>query len=277
MDIYCNNCGKIGHLYHQCKIPITSIGVIAFRIVNSIPEFLMIRRKDTLGMIDFMRGKYSIYNKYYIMNMLNQMTIEEKNRLLLGDFDLLWQSIWGIKPSASPIKSSQYQTEECVSRDKYYLLLNGVTTKTDAYTLSDLVENSNKITTQWQEAEWGFPKGRRNPQENDFDCAIREFCEETGFSAKVLNNVQNILPYEEIFTGSNYKSYKHKYYLMYIDYKNTFEMDNFEKAEVSKMEWKKYEDCINIIRDYNVEKKRLLHRVYQTLLRYPLYFINTTK
>ena len=28
---YCNNCGKTGHLFHNCKMPITSLGVIAFR------------------------------------------------------------------------------------------------------------------------------------------------------------------------------------------------------------------------------------------------------
>lgn len=273
MNMYCNNCGKIGHLYHQCKIPITSIGVIAFRVVNSVPEFLMIRRKDTLGMIDFMRGKYSIYNKYYIMNMLNQMTVDEKNVLIRKDFDFLWQSIWGVKSTNA--KSLQYQNEEYSSREKYNILVQGVTKNNlNSYTLNDLVEDSNKIT-QWQEAEWGFPKGRRNTQENDFDCAIREFCEETGFSANALNNMQNILPYEEIFTGSNYKSYKHKYYLMYIEYNDTLEMDKFERAEVSKMEWKTYEDCVNSIRHYNIEKKRIIHNVYQTLLRSPLFFVHS--
>ena len=51
-DNYCNNCGKQGHLYHQCKMPITSIGIIVFRYneKNNI-EYLMIRRKDTLGLL----------------------------------------------------------------------------------------------------------------------------------------------------------------------------------------------------------------------------------
>ena len=65
-DNYCNNCGKNGHLYHQCKLPITSIGIVAFRMKNNNPEFLMIRRKDTLGHVDFMRGKYSVNNKDYL-------------------------------------------------------------------------------------------------------------------------------------------------------------------------------------------------------------------
>jgi hypothetical protein len=27
----CNNCNKYGHLFHQCRLPITSYGVIVFR------------------------------------------------------------------------------------------------------------------------------------------------------------------------------------------------------------------------------------------------------
>ena len=77
---FCNNCGKLGHLFHQCKVPITSIGIIPIRIVkkydaslnkyeNSI-ELLIIKRKDTLSFVDFMRGKYSIEDKNYIKNLI---------------------------------------------------------------------------------------------------------------------------------------------------------------------------------------------------------------
>ena len=111
-DNYCNNCGKQGHLYHQCKMPITSLGIILFRVRDEmvppppgietveianikILEYLMIRRKDTLGYIDFMRGKYSIFNKDYIMNMLKQMSVEEKNSLKTLEFNEIWKKIWG--------------------------------------------------------------------------------------------------------------------------------------------------------------------------------------
>jgi hypothetical protein len=94
----CNNCGKSGHLFHKCKLPITSIGVIVFRICPSENEnepckiqYLLIRRKETLGYIDFMRGKYSVHNKDYIMNMLKQMTRHEKQQLTCGDFEKLWK------------------------------------------------------------------------------------------------------------------------------------------------------------------------------------------
>ena len=56
---FCNNCGKTGHLFHQCKIPITSIGIISMRknSANNNIELLLICRKDSLAFVDFMRGK----------------------------------------------------------------------------------------------------------------------------------------------------------------------------------------------------------------------------
>ena len=52
--LYCNNCGKQGHLYHDCKIPITSIGIILFqKNKNNEFKYLMIRRKESFGICDF--------------------------------------------------------------------------------------------------------------------------------------------------------------------------------------------------------------------------------
>jgi ADP-ribose pyrophosphatase YjhB (NUDIX family) len=266
---YCNNCGKQGHLFNQCKIPITSIGVIAFRISNVNEEkrieYLLIRRKETLGYIDFMRGKYSVQNKYYIMNMIKQMTNYEKECLKKGDFNALWKDIWG-----SDIYKNQYKTEEIISREKYNSLYSGVFFKNDFYNLSTLIEESNKFT-RWIEPEWGFPKGRRNIQEKDYDCAVREFCEETGYSQERLKNIQNILPVEETFTGSNYKSYKHKYFIMYINYNDTLNVNNYQKSEVSKMEWKTYDECIACIRPYNLEKIRMITNVDTCLRNFNIY------
>jgi len=276
---YCNNCGKNGHGYVNCKIPIISIGIICFRqmaVLEPPPgmesikpiqqyEYLMIRRKDTLGYIDFMRGKYSVYNKNYIMNMLKQMTVSEKEELKTGNFDNLWIQIWGLGHKLT----TQYKAEESVSRDKFNLLRSGVLVKNDFYTLTSLIEDSSQYS-EWTEAEWGFPKGRRNYQEKDLECALREFSEETGYSTSTLQNIQNIVPFEETFLGSNYKSYKHKYYLMYMNMEDSLVNVAFEKSEVSKMEWKTYEQCMADIRSYNVEKNRVISNVNNTLLNFYL-------
>jgi len=265
-NVFCNNCGKQGHSFHQCKIPITSIGVVIYRINNNRIEYLMIRRKDTLGYVDFMRGKYSVHNKYYIMNMLKQMTIDEKEKLKKGDFNELWENIWGENSVLN-----KYKTEESVSKEKFQNLFTGILVKDEYYTLNSLIDESNTSEEdKWIEPEWGFPKGRRNFLEKDYDCAIRECCEETGFKSQYLRNTQNILPFEEIFTGSNYKSYKHKYYLMFIDYANSLNIQDFQKTEVSKMEWKSLEEALESIRYYNVEKKRILVKIDKMLKKYKM-------
>ena len=59
--IYCGNCGKQGHVFHSCKLPIISNGLIVYREKNTNGqssksngetdtnkfEYLMIKRKDT--------------------------------------------------------------------------------------------------------------------------------------------------------------------------------------------------------------------------------------
>ncbi len=55
----------------------------------------------------------------------------------------------------------------------------------------------------------------------------------------------DLFPMEEIFMGSNEKSYKHKYYLAYIKDSKNLDLNNFQKTEVSKVEWKTYDKALN--------------------------------
>jgi len=90
--MHCNNCGKQGHVYNDCRIPITSYGIIAFRYNPYLKEnqYLMVCRNNSFGFIDFMRGKYSVYNKHYIKNLIKQMTREEIENIKTMTFDQLF-------------------------------------------------------------------------------------------------------------------------------------------------------------------------------------------
>jgi 8-oxo-dGTP pyrophosphatase MutT (NUDIX family) len=128
--------------------------------------------------------------------------------------------------------------------------------------IKDVVAASS---TAWEECEWEFPKGRKNQNERDIHTALREFEEETGISSKTITIIQNILPYEENFIGSNYKCYKNKFFLAHTMEDTTANMSRYQKSEVSKMEWKTYDDCMSCIRDTCLEKKQLLTKI-NTLL-----------
>ena len=104
---------------------------------------------------------------------MNEMTIGEKQNILTKTFDELWNEMWG----STNIENNKYKSEKMISKKKYETIKHGVEIENIHYTLKKIVDNSE---TKWEETEWEFPKGRRNQNEKDIICALREFEEETG-------------------------------------------------------------------------------------------------
>uniref|UniRef100_A0A6C0EGL2 Nudix hydrolase domain-containing protein n=1 Tax=viral metagenome TaxID=1070528 RepID=A0A6C0EGL2_9ZZZZ len=272
----CNNCGKNNHNIYQCKLPITSYGVIVFKINNNILNYLMIRRKNSFGYIDFIKGKYSINNIEQIQNNIDEMSNYEKTILGSQPFDFLWKQLW-----CENVNLSNYKNEEYVCSKKFDAIKNGIMIDNKQVILDELLENSK---TNWTETEWEFPKGRKNYQERDIDCALREFEEETGISKENINIIENVLPFEEIYVGSNHKIYKHKYFLGLIknsdsigsnnstifDSYSDYDLTLYQQSEVSKLEWKTIEQCLESIRPYNLEKKTIITNVNKILQEFIL-------
>ena len=100
-------------------------------------------------------------------------------------------------------------------------------------------------------------------------CAIREFEEETGIPKNKIDVIQNIIPLEEVFIGSNFKSYKHKYFVAQIK-DNNININKYQESEVSSVKWVSLNDIDNYIRGYNLEKKNILLKVQNLLEKYSL-------
>ena len=257
-NMICKNCNRPFHTLKQCKYPITSYGIILFRIFHGEIQYLMIRRKNSFGYIDFIKGQYTENNLEYLQKLFDEMSIEEKTIILENyDFDILWKKMWEDNYRPNIFNSSKQKFGN--------LKTSGV--------LEQIIENS---TTRWYETEWEFPKGRRNYMEKDLECALREFQEETGINSNDIILIENLLPFEEIFTGTNYKSYKNKYFLASLKKSNNNNFDNFEKldnyqiSEVSKIEWKTLENCTDSIRPYNIEKIKLIDQINDTIMKYQI-------
>ncbi len=270
-NIYCGNCGKLGHTYRKCKFPITSCGIILFKnnkffepikndtgdIINNHERyyFLLIRRKDTLGYVEFLRGKYDEKNEEYLIKIFKTMTQSEVERIKTLDFSQLWNELWSHR------NYKQYQVEFENSKAKFENLRSGK--------YLDLEKIITQAEISYTEKEWGFPKGRRNIKESDYDCAMREFQEETGFLNDEYTILKNIKPVEEIFYGSNSIRYKHIYYIGECLSERKIKVDpenKFQATEIGGIEWFNLEDSLSKIRPYNKEKKDVLRKVHKLLL-----------
>ncbi len=252
-EIICINCNKIGHTFKQCHQPISSYGIIAFKLINKSFFFLMICRKDTFHYVEFMRGRYDLEDKNYINSLLDGFTNNERDIITKYDFDYLWTKLWMSK------NQERYNREYYDSKNKFNILMN------EKYLINYFV----KYDVTWLEPEWGFPKGRRNLGEDDLECAKREFEEETGLINDQYQLIDTTSFIKEIFIGTNNLKYKHVYYIAFCnsDVNVNLDKSNLDQiSEVSNIEWVEYNECLNRIRPYNIEKINVLKTVYNKII-----------
>ena len=115
-----------------------------------------------------------------------------------------------------------------------------------------------KANTQFEEKRVGI--SRRNIKETDYDCATREFEEETGFEKKRIYGFKEHKPVEEIFYGSNDIRYKHIYYIAQSLSERKLKVDPENKHQVTEIggiEWFNLNEGLDKIRPYNKEKNVL--------------------
>ena len=301
-NIRCGNCGKQGHIYKDCVLPTMSMGIICCKMqshnVNDLLtksfhttppmssptlstsshlthpthpplptppniRYLLICRKYTMAFVEFIRGKYEITKPVYITKLMERMTFEELMKISKNTYDELYKNLW-----QNNYDNHHHYNEYVKANAKFLTLTNGYTYKDNKYNLQYFV---NSVEKAWKEPEWGFPKGRRNNNEPDLKCAIREFSEETNLTDKDYSLI-NLDPIDETYTSLNKIRYKHIYYLAQASKtakaaELTISPDNkYQAVEVGDIGWFTYEEALEKIRDYQTEKKQVLEKVHKTLI-----------
>jgi 8-oxo-dGTP pyrophosphatase MutT (NUDIX family) len=245
MSSACSNCGKSGHFFRECQEPITSLGILAFRRspVHGV-QWLLIRRRVSIGFIEIMRGKFTVGDISGIQVLVDQATVDERRQLLVRSFADLWRDLWN-----GPA-SRRYHQEYEQARQKFEQLRgSGV--------LAAAVTTSG---TSWAEPEWGFPKGRRSSTESELACALRETYEEAGVRRQDLRVLDGD-PLLEEYRGSNGIFYRHRYWLAEAPGGLEVAMDPAnidQRREISDVRWCGLEEARELIRDYNHEKRAVL-------------------
>lgn len=248
MNIYCNNCGNEGHVYKHCRYPVLSYGVICF---TKDKKILMIRRKDSINYIEFLRGKYKLNDEKYIIGLLNGCCLGEREKLITNSFKQLWDELWFSGEVKKPL--TERMIKEYNKSKQMFEKLN----------IKKLLVNCDKNYT---EPEWEIPKGRRSTRETNINCAIREFEEETDLQKSDYQLFQNVLPISEEYMGTNGVRYKHIYYFaMFCGEKELrINLNKYEQySEIGDIKWMTLDEGISKIRPENQTKKDIIVKTKQ--------------
>jgi len=254
--MYCNNCGDKGHVFRSCTHPVISCGILFLRGIFEPLELpinprevsvLMVRRKDSMSYMEFIRGKYDTRDKEYVKRQLQNMTTQEQKLILTEKFETLWTKLWG---NGRDNDSPEYE----IARDKFNAL--------------DRKALVSSVPSKFNEPEWGFPKGRRMKGESDIDCAIRECYEETNIPRAAFT-VREDLTFSETFTGTNNICYKHVYFVVLLKDSSFINLSQkftpSQRREISSIGWKTLTECKNITRPHYVERKQMISELERIL------------
>lgn len=254
--MYCNNCGESGHVFRSCPSPVISCGILFIRgtyeplALPADPKtigILMVRRKDSMSYMEFVRGKYELHDMEYLKKQIQNMTIQEQQSIVNESFETLWTRLWG---NSRDMDTPEFE----LAKQKFESL--------------DRKALITAVPSKFSEPEWGFPKGRRMRGETDVQCAEREFFEETNIPKEAYEIVPN-LTFSETFTGTNNVRYKHIYFVAIMkdskimNLKQKFTSN--QRREISSIGWKSLTECKHVTRPHYVERKKMISELAQRI------------
>lgn len=291
--LHCDNCGVNGHDYKSCKESISSWGIILVKFSNNMLEstskvstdlkiydnnegikvsstkdlelvsqnmntikFLLVRRKHSLGYTEFIRGNYKKDNIDGIIYLFQQMTPTEIKNIASKSFDELWDEFWGTDIRKKMFNKKQYsESKESFEALKY---------KVDVELPLDFYVNN--VKPFYDIAEYGLPKGRKQRGESDIECAVREFCEESGYSQSDIKIIANVKPIVENMVGTNGVSYRFIYYLAEDLTDNIPKICDRNANEIGDIGFFSYDETLQLLREYHIEKRNIIKNVFMYYL-----------
>jgi len=172
-----------------------SYGLIVFTYNKEGEKlFLMTQRRDTFSYECILRG---LYTNDILEEYVNNTTKEERARFHNHDFDTLWKDLW------VSTKRRLYRLEHKKAKELYEHNFELI--------LSLLSKNK-----ECGKAIWEFPKGKLFSEETTYQCALREFEEETHIKKSNVTIIKEAGHYDDNYEGTDHNMYRSVYYLGYI-------------------------------------------------------------
>ena len=234
------------------KRPIVSFGIILVYRGDTRPKFLIYQRRDTFAFLDFMRGAWN--GEEELIKLLTQMSSDERQRITKYTFKEMMSDLRLANDSSNFFKDCEEKSYE-----KYLQFRNVIL---NFITMTNLPYN---------EAPWGFPKGKPNIKEPPKVCALREFEEETRINKDNIK-LLNIKPIIDNYIGTNGRKYLTQYYIAEINdevkvdflFNEKCIRKKFISEETNDLKWSSFPELLEI---FPQQKKSLLRKIHNIIVK----------
>jgi 8-oxo-dGTP pyrophosphatase MutT (NUDIX family) len=253
----------------------TSYGIALCRYNNTKNyqnEILMIKKRYTYHYFSFIFGYYKKYNNNQLQYLFDNMTFGEKLDILSMKFSNMWYRLWICDPEKNYNINSLFNKsndENYCKNLKYYFRKKS---KFDAIFLRDggkrlkrLINNSMTAVTPWE-----IPKGGKDADESDIECAKREFEEETGINPMNYTILWHVKPITVSHKDDDI-IYRSVYYLAYLNNNNNWKPrirfdTSHQLTEIEQVRWVSLNDIQFL--NLNDESKNRLIKNYKKIIYY---------
>ncbi len=154
---------------------------------------LLEQRRDTFAYVEVVRGIWQ--DEDIIPSLFSLMCKDERQRFRDYIYRELWDDLYVEKNSRS------YKESYHAAKLKYEAI---------QHLIPNIIDTTS---TETESPPWGFPKGRKNNNETEIECAIRETEEETNIKRSDFQVVEPLYKFSENFQGTNGKKYATHYFL----------------------------------------------------------------
>jgi len=290
-NLYCNNCGKSGHIYKKCYEPILSYGIVCLNFNNvDIDNFCIskykfpdnIQQLKNICTLKYIQKNISCNNnkdlELYedkIENSIEVIMVRTKKTynyiyLIRGLYTV---DLENIIQSINLLTKQEY--ENILTKDfseLWWELSNNIIDYNNAKEQFNLLityiipQIQHRINIKYDYPEWEFPKGTRTNNETNLECAIRNFKEETGLKCDKYTILDRLYPLTEIKQGLDGINYKHIYYIAVLNNNlskidltfNNIIKNNIIKNNIENIQLYSIGNSLLNIREYNIVRLELI-------------------
>lgn len=232
--------------------------------------------KDSLGVIRYflherrfsvayqalVMGNFNAHDISFLVKLLQRTSAEERRRICRWSFKKIYCHLWGWFDTFYQEKYNRVKTKWNILR-RGLIISTGLDTQQvmSWKTLCAMVAHSAQKKNTYE-----FPKGKREwvdgKLESEWDCAVREFDQETQYGLRNCRLVPFQKPLVETFVGMNELEYTHKYYLMKCE-----TMGNHAKqsSEARRIRWLTLEEALENIWEDETSKRQMLLDLHKHL------------